>query len=40
MSIAEIEDAVREYSRAAANAWSAGFDGVEVHAANGYASSL
>jgi N-ethylmaleimide reductase len=36
MSIAEIEDAVREYSRAAANAWSAGFDGVEVHAANGY----
>ena len=32
----EIPDLVAQYRRAAANAREAGFDGVEVHAANGY----
>mgnify|MGYP000055873992 FL=1 len=33
---AEVEEIVQQYRQAAANAWAAGFDGVEVHAANGY----
>ncbi|BDM63108.1 alkene reductase [Shewanella sp. NFH-SH190041] len=33
---ADIADLVRDYSQAAANAIEAGFDGVEIHGANGY----
>ena len=33
---AEIADIIEDYRRAAENALAAGFDGVEVHAANGY----
>ncbi|HYH56980.1 MAG TPA: alkene reductase, partial [Anseongella sp.] len=36
MSPAEIGDTIREFVRAAENAVRAGFDGIEVHAANGY----
>jgi murein DD-endopeptidase MepM/ murein hydrolase activator NlpD len=36
MSAADIENAIREYTRSAQNAIEAGFDGVEIHAANGY----
>ncbi|WP_076789897.1 alkene reductase [Chlorobium sp. KB01] len=36
MSAQDIKDAVAEYGRAAKNAFAAGFDGVELHAANGY----
>ncbi|PYH89625.1 FMN-linked oxidoreductase [Aspergillus ellipticus CBS 707.79] len=36
MSEKEIEDAIGEYAVAARNAMAAGFDGVEVHGANGY----
>ena len=36
MQINEIEEAVREYRDAAKNAIAAGFDGVELHGANGY----
>jgi N-ethylmaleimide reductase len=32
----EIKQTIDDYGRAAANAWAAGFDGVEIHAANGY----
>ncbi|WP_295893563.1 alkene reductase [uncultured Vibrio sp.] len=32
----EIEQLIRDYSQAAANAIDAGFDGVEIHGANGY----
>ncbi len=32
----EIGDIIEDYRRAAANAMLAGFDGVEIHAANGY----
>lgn len=32
----EIPELVQEYHRAASNALAAGFDGVEIHAANGY----
>ncbi len=32
----EIPGIVADFSQAARNAWEAGFDGVEVHAANGY----
>lgn len=36
LEIAEIPGIVEDYRRAAENARSAGFDGVEIHAANGY----
>lgn len=36
MSIEEIQDTVKEYAAAAKRAMDAGFDGVEVHGANGY----
>lgn len=36
LSIGEIQAVVRQYRRAAENAERAGFDGVELHAANGY----
>ena len=36
LELAEIPDVVSEYRRAAQNAKAAGFDGVEVHGANGY----
>lgn len=36
LEIEEIPLVVREFSRAAQNALDAGFDGVEIHAANGY----
>lgn len=36
MTIEEIKQTVKEFSDAARNALSAGFDGVECHAANGY----
>ena len=36
LSLAEIRRTIEDYGRAAANAKAAGFDGVEIHAANGY----
>jgi N-ethylmaleimide reductase len=36
LTLAEIRETIRDYGIAAANARSAGFDGVELHAANGY----
>lgn len=36
LSVAEIEALVELYAQAARNALSAGFDGVEIHSANGY----
>ncbi|MEH2488513.1 alkene reductase [Bradyrhizobium sp. AZCC 2230] len=36
MTVREIQDAVNEFGVAAANAARAGFDGVEIHGANGY----
>lgn len=36
LSVEEIAEVVRQYGRAARNAMAAGFDGVELHAANGY----
>jgi 2,4-dienoyl-CoA reductase-like NADH-dependent reductase (Old Yellow Enzyme family) len=36
MTKREIEDTVADYAAAARNAMAAGFDGVEVHSANGY----
>ena len=36
MSAADIATAVQEYAQAAMNAVAAGFDGVELHSANGY----
>ena len=36
MTQADIDIAVKEYAQAAVNAIAAGFDGVEIHAANGY----
>jgi N-ethylmaleimide reductase len=36
MTLEEVRSTVQEYRTGAANAWAAGCDGVEVHAANGY----
>jgi N-ethylmaleimide reductase len=36
LATAEIRDIVEQYRRATRNALAAGFDGVEIHAANGY----
>lgn len=36
MTIAEIESTINDYKNAALNAIEAGFDGVEIHGANGY----
>lgn len=36
MSDADIQTAIAEFARAARNAMQAGFDGIELHAANGY----
>ncbi|WP_428539662.1 alkene reductase [Profundibacter sp.] len=36
LSTAEIKDVIEDFRRAAANAREAGFDGVEIHGANGY----
>ncbi|MEO1091159.1 MAG: alkene reductase [Pseudomonadota bacterium] len=36
LELAEIADIIDDYRRAAASAMSAGFDGVEIHGANGY----
>lgn len=36
LSLTEIKRTIEDYGRAASNASAAGFDGVEIHAANGY----
>lgn len=36
LEIAEIKETIEDYRRAAQNALTAGFDGVEIHGANGY----
>ncbi|MCC8199181.1 MAG: alkene reductase [Tannerellaceae bacterium] len=36
MTIEEVKQTVQDFAQAAANALQAGFDGVEIHAANGY----
>ncbi|MDY0221669.1 MAG: alkene reductase [Desulfobacterium sp.] len=36
MTVEEIKETIKDYGRAAKNALVAGFDGVEVHASNGY----
>ncbi|MCB1025573.1 MAG: alkene reductase, partial [Acidobacteria bacterium] len=36
MTVDEIKETVKDFGRAAANAIKAGFDGVELHGANGY----
>ena len=36
LSLTEIRSTIEDYGRAASNAKAAGFDGVEIHAANGY----
>ncbi len=36
MTIAEIKETIRDFKNAAKNAMEAGFDGVEIHASNGY----
>ena len=36
MSIPEIKQTIEDFKNAAANAWDAGFDGVEIHSSNGY----
>ncbi|OQP48004.1 alkene reductase [Niastella populi] len=39
ITIAEIKQTIKDYGQAAKNAMEAGFDGVELHAANGYLPS-
>ncbi|MBW7674269.1 alkene reductase [Chryseobacterium chendengshani] len=39
ITVAEIRQTVKDYGQAAVNAMEAGFDGVELHAANGYLPS-
>jgi N-ethylmaleimide reductase len=36
VTMKDIEQLIKDYSQAAANAIDAGFDGVEIHGANGY----
>ncbi|MHA6250110.1 alkene reductase [Pontibacter sp. CAU 1760] len=36
LTVEEIKQIVQDFKNAAKNAWEAGFDGVEVHASNGY----
>ena len=36
LTTAEVKELVQLYAQAARNAWEAGFDGVEIHCANGY----
>jgi N-ethylmaleimide reductase len=36
MTVEEIKQTVQDFKNAAANAWEAGFDGVEIHSSNGY----
>ncbi|NQZ90832.1 MAG: alkene reductase [Moritella sp.] len=36
ITTAEIKDVIQQFAQAAANAHKAGFDGIELHAANGY----
>ena len=36
LSLSEIADVIKDYRRGAANSIAAGFDGVEIHGANGY----
>ena len=36
MTVEEIKQTVQDFKNAARNAWEAGFDGVEIHASNGY----
>ncbi|MFT4740993.1 MAG: N-ethylmaleimide reductase [Marivirga sp.] len=36
MTIEDIKQTVQDFKNAAANAWEAGFDGVEIHSSNGY----
>ena len=36
MTVEEIQSTVEDYKKAAANALAAGFDGVQIHSANGY----
>ncbi len=36
MTIADIEQTIDDFKQGAANAWEAGFDGVEIHSSNGY----
>jgi N-ethylmaleimide reductase len=36
MSLPEIKKTILDFKNAAANAWKAGFDGVEIHSSNGY----
>ncbi|SDM44153.1 N-ethylmaleimide reductase [Catalinimonas alkaloidigena] len=36
MSLEEIQETIEDFKRGAANAWEAGFDGVEIHSSNGY----
>ncbi|MBD3628947.1 alkene reductase [Cyclobacterium sp.] len=36
MSLEEIKETIQDFRNAAKNAWTAGFDGVEIHSSNGY----
>lgn len=36
MTVEDIKQTVQDFKNAAANAWEAGFDGVEIHSSNGY----
>jgi len=36
MSLEEIKETIQDFRMAAKNAWTAGFDGVEIHSSNGY----
>jgi N-ethylmaleimide reductase len=38
MSLEEIKQTIQDFKNAAANAWEADFDGIEIHSSNGYLS--